>query len=61
MTGRAVLVTGASRGVDRAIATRFARDGDRVAVHHGDSAALGQSLAVALAPYGIAVAPVAST
>ncbi|HST66291.1 MAG TPA: SDR family oxidoreductase [Mycobacteriales bacterium] len=39
MTGRAVLVTGASRGVGRAVAVAFAAAGDRVAVHHRDSAA----------------------
>jgi NAD(P)-dependent dehydrogenase (short-subunit alcohol dehydrogenase family) len=33
-----VLVTGASRGIGRAIATAFAGLGDRVAVHHRDSA-----------------------
>jgi NAD(P)-dependent dehydrogenase (short-subunit alcohol dehydrogenase family) len=31
---RGVLVTGASRGIGRAVACAFARDGDRVAVHH---------------------------
>jgi 3-oxoacyl-[acyl-carrier protein] reductase len=35
-----VLVTGASRGVGRAVAVAFAAAGDRVAVHHRDSAAL---------------------
>jgi 3-oxoacyl-[acyl-carrier protein] reductase len=38
--GRAVLVTGASRGIGRAIAVAFADLGDRVAVHHRDSAGL---------------------
>lgn len=36
--GRAVLVTGASRGIGRAAAQAFAGLGDRVAVHHRDSA-----------------------
>src|SRR4051812_11924793 len=39
MTSRAVLVTGSSRGLGAAIAARFAGSGDRVAVHHRDSAA----------------------
>ncbi len=35
---RAVLVTGSSRGIGRAVAARFADLGDRVAVHYGASA-----------------------
>jgi 3-oxoacyl-[acyl-carrier protein] reductase len=42
--GRAVLITGASRGIGRAIATQFAAAGDRVAVHHRDSAKLADEL-----------------
>ncbi|UBU09964.1 SDR family NAD(P)-dependent oxidoreductase [Nonomuraea gerenzanensis] len=38
MSGRAVLVTGASRGIGRAVAAAFAAQGDRVAIHHRDSA-----------------------
>jgi NAD(P)-dependent dehydrogenase (short-subunit alcohol dehydrogenase family) len=37
---RAVLVTGASRGIGRAVARAFAELGDRVAVHYGASAEL---------------------
>jgi NAD(P)-dependent dehydrogenase (short-subunit alcohol dehydrogenase family) len=35
---RAILITGASRGIGRATAQAFAARGDRVAVHHRDSA-----------------------
>jgi len=45
---RAVLVTGASRGIGRAIAQAFAGQGDRVAVHHRDSAALAEEVVAAL-------------
>lgn len=44
MSSRAVLVTGASRGIGRAVAKAFAAQGDRVAVHHRDSAKEAESL-----------------
>ncbi len=44
MSGRAVLVTGGSRGIGRAVARQFAAAGDRVAIHHRDSAALAADL-----------------
>jgi len=44
MIGRAVLITRASRGIGRVIATEFAAAGDRVAIHHRDSAALAGDL-----------------
>jgi 3-oxoacyl-[acyl-carrier protein] reductase len=47
-TGRAVLVTGASRGIGRAVAAAFARHGDRVAIHHRDSADLAKDLQATL-------------
>lgn len=47
-SGRAVLITGASRGIGRAVALAFAGAGDRVAVHHRDSAGLASGLAADL-------------
>jgi NAD(P)-dependent dehydrogenase (short-subunit alcohol dehydrogenase family) len=38
MSKRAVLVTGGSRGIGAAIVRAFAANGDRVAIHHRDSA-----------------------
>ncbi len=44
MAQRAVLVTGASRGIGKAVAQAFANQGDRVAVHHRDSADLAHEV-----------------
>lgn len=41
---RRVLVTGGSRGIGRAIVRAFAAGGDRVAIHHRDSAVLAEKL-----------------
>ncbi|MFC9426867.1 SDR family NAD(P)-dependent oxidoreductase [Streptomyces sp. NPDC056987] len=38
-TGRGILVSGASRGLGRAVCRAFAAQGDRVAVHYGSRAA----------------------
>jgi 3-oxoacyl-[acyl-carrier protein] reductase len=45
---RAILVTGASRGIGRAVARAFAGEGDRVAVHHRDSAGLAAEVLAGL-------------
>jgi 3-oxoacyl-[acyl-carrier protein] reductase len=53
---RAILVTGASRGIGRAIAEAFAGQGDRVAVHHRDSAGAAADVLAGLPGRGHAVA-----
>ncbi|GAA1017664.1 3-ketoacyl-ACP reductase [Acrocarpospora pleiomorpha] len=49
------MVTGASRGIGRAIATAFAAEGDRVAIHHRNSPELAERLRAELPGEGHAV------
>jgi 3-oxoacyl-[acyl-carrier protein] reductase len=55
MTNRSVLVTGASRGIGRAVAEAFAAAGDRVAVHHRNSPDLAAAVLAGLPGTGHAV------
>jgi 3-oxoacyl-[acyl-carrier protein] reductase len=49
---RAILITGASRGIGRATAVAFAERGDRIAIHHRDSEEAAQKLRLELAGEG---------
>jgi 3-oxoacyl-[acyl-carrier protein] reductase len=52
VTNRSVLVTGASRGIGRAVAEAFAAAGDRIAVHHRNSPDLAARVLAGLSGTG---------
>ena len=53
VTGKVALITGASRGIGRAIARRFAEEGASVAFTYLSSVEKGQALEAELAEFGI--------
>ncbi|MEU4232091.1 SDR family oxidoreductase [Nonomuraea sp. NPDC026600] len=52
LTGKTALVTGASRGIGRAVATRLAREGARVAIHYGSNEAAAKETVSAIEAAG---------
>jgi len=53
LSGKTALITGASRGIGRAIATRFAQEGASVAFTYLSSVEKGQALEAELAQFGV--------